>query len=104
MADRAKLTLPDHVMLHAMQVLSRPCLCDGGNISITVSILREVMPRVSRGDDRLGQIIVIADKFATQRPCPIGDFGGLHDRAAQVMRDWDARRLADAWDALRGQS
>lgn len=104
MADRAKLTLPDHVMLHAMEVLAKPSLCDGGHITITVDILRQVMPRVSRNDERLSRIIEIADRFATQRPCPIGDFGGLHDRAAQVMRDWDTRRLADAWDALRGQS
>lgn len=102
MAEARKLSPADHVMLQAMQMLSRPSLCDNRDMGMHVEMLRDAMPRVSRDIDRLVPVIRIADMFATQRPCPIGDFGGLHHRAAQVMNDWDARRLADAWDKFRG--
>lgn len=102
MAEGLRLSMADHVMIHAMQGLSRPSLCDTRNIGMQVSMLRDVMPRVSRKIDRLRPVIEIAERFAAQAPCAMGDYGGLHHRAAQVMNDWDARRLADAWEAFGG--
>ena len=102
MAEGRGLTAADHVMIHAMQVLSRPPLLDRRNIAMQVGMLRDALPRVSRDIARLRPVIDIATKFADQRPCAVGDYGGLHHRAAQVMNDWDARRLADAWEQFRG--
>ena len=102
MADPLRLSLHDQAMIHALGVLSRPPITDRRDLDLVVDILREIMPGVARENQRLLGLTRVADQFSVLRASVAGDFGGLHDLAARTMNDWDRRRMADAWDRIRG--
>ncbi|MDS9467333.1 hypothetical protein RGQ15_07065 [Paracoccus sp. MBLB3053] len=104
MAERQRLSPHDHALIHALALLSRPELRDRSKIGMIVGMIQDVLPRVSRQVERLRPLIVLAEQFASQKQGPLGDFGGLHDRARSIMNDWDGRRLADAWDVVTGKA
>ncbi|WP_149765268.1 hypothetical protein [Paracoccus thiocyanatus] len=89
-------------MIHALGVLSRPPITDREDLDLVVGVMRDLMPGVSRENTRLMGLIQTADQFLTCRVSVPGCYGGLHDRARKAMNDWDRRRLADAWEHVRG--
>ena len=101
MAEAARLTIHDHTLIAALEVLSRPALVDRSYLDDVVGILRDVLRHTSREQVRLIPLIQTAEQFLTYRPLHPGYYGGLHDRAWKVMNAWDRQRLADGWDAIR---
>ncbi len=102
MADQLRLSIADQAMIHALGILSRPPLTDRRDLDMVVSILRDMMPGVTRENPRLMGLIQTADLFLSYRPLVAGCYGGLHDCARKAMNDWDRRRFAEAWDRIRG--
>jgi len=104
MTDPQRLTVHDQTMIAALEVLSRPALVDRGYLDDVVGILGDVLRHVSREQVRLVPLIQAAEQFLTFRPLSPGYYGGLHDRAWNVMNAWDRRRLADGWEQIRGRA
>lgn len=102
MADQLRLSIADQAMIHALGILSRPPLTDRRDLDMVVSILRDMMPGVTRENPRLAGLVQLAALFLSCRTSVPGCYGGLHDRARKAMNDWDRRRFADAWDKIRG--
>lgn len=102
MTDHLRLSLADHAMIHALGVLSRPPITDRTDLELVVSVLRDMMPGVTRENPRLAPLIRVADQFVSYRGPGAGYYGGLHDLARREMNSWDRRRLSDAWDRVRG--
>lgn len=98
-----KLSIHDHVLIHAMTVLgglsTSPFDPAGAETEqrMILSMLRDVLPKVHRGEPKLARLVAIADR-AAERPDLIDAI--RHDIRARV-HDWNRGRLAAAWDAIQ---
>lgn len=98
-----KLSIHDHVLIHAMTVLgglsTSPFDPAGAETEqrMILSMLRDVLPKVQRGEPKLAWLVAIADRVA-ERPDLIDAI--RHDIRASV-HDWNRGRLAAAWDAIQ---
>ena len=98
-----KLSILDHVLVHAMTVLgglsTSPFDAAGAETEqrMILSMLRDVLPKVQRGEPKLAWLVAIADRV-TERPDLIDAI--RHDIRA-IAHDWNRGRLAAAWDAIQ---
>ena len=98
-----KLTIHDHVLIHAMTVLGglslSPFDLAGAEAEqrMILSMLHDVLPKVQRAEPKLAWLVAMADRV-TERPDLVDSV--RHDIRASVL-DWNRGRLAAAWDAIQ---
>lgn len=96
MADRGpmKLSAHDHVLIHATAVLlagRTPC----DNDEMVRSILRDVLPDVTRDNPALKDLIAAASVLVAP------DGAARAWTVQEALRGWHTRRLAAAWEPIR---
>lgn len=93
-----KLSVRDHALIHALQVLAdMPWDAPAGDEDMVRSILRDVLPGVTRTNPALAALIARADAVLRVR----GPIDGLRNDIRRDCHDWHRRRLAAAWDSIR---
>ncbi|AGT09702.1 hypothetical protein [Paracoccus aminophilus] len=104
MAEPLKLSIADHVLIHALGLLSRPEIIEAhrADLDLQVDILRSVLPMASKGILTLRPLIELGSRFAAATPRRPGFYGPLHEQAGLAMNRWDRQRMADAWDRIQG--
>lgn len=92
-----KLTVHDHALIHALHYLiSAPWDEREGHIDMVLSILRDVLPGVSRGNPALQPMVALAEQMLSVR----GDIACLYPNIRHACHAWHRLRLAAAWEHI----
>lgn len=102
MTDPMRLNIYDHALIHAIGLLARASVMvdHHGRQNMAIEILRDLLPGVSRDHARIKPFADLAEIFMRVKDVdPV-----LAERARDLVADWDARRLGEAWDKIQGMS
>ena len=99
MATVPKLTLQDHAMIHALHMLAMgPWTVTSNEEGSILSILRDVLPGVSRGNPLLAPLAEQADRVLRTR----GPVASLRHEIEAACYQFNRLRFAAAWANITG--
>lgn len=99
MTTAPKLSLQDHALIHALHMLAlAPWNTTEGEQDSIRSILRDVLPRVARGNPLLAPLAEQADRVLRTR----GPIRSLQHEIEAACHQFHRQRLAAAWANITG--
>lgn len=109
MTETERFTLHDAILLNAMLAILLPVVSDDARRRMHLAIVKETLPRVSRGHPAIGQLAAAAENMLLTHP------GAVHRSTGTSWSDacWQARdaiahcaewRLGEAQAALEARA